>query len=184
MPAPDTDPLVVLRDTADTSVSAVRDLKAAVDKDALQRAVRTIRTAQSVTVVGLGKAAPLAAFFADGLREAGYCCRLCQSPDRVQTRQIACLGADDVLAAMSIGNSPCPFARELARSPDLKVRVLCIVDRAASPVAQRADVSLVVGNAGKDDVQDLAPYFVLIQALLFAVSDATNRKDSDSPRNR
>ena len=177
----ETDPLVVLSGLADASALAVKQLKRSVPNDALHRAARMIGAAKTVTVAGRAQAGPVAAFLAEGLEQAGYRCRLLQLLDRAQMSQIVGLGADDVLAAISFGQSACPVANLLSATPDRRVRVLGIADRAGSPVAKLADVSFVLRSAVQHEVQPLAPHFVLVQSLLVAVGDGRVRGAPGSP---
>ena len=183
MPANDSDPLAVLSGFADTSASAVSDLKRSVSHDTLRDAVRLIGTAKRIAVAGMKSAVPVASHLADGLGRLGYARQLLESVGPLEIERVSRMGADDVLVAVSLTESACPVMKLVAAAREHRVPVIGITGSAANPLRRHCDLHFVVRSPTRHDVQPLAAHMVLVQTLLMALEDERTR-GTDEPRSR
>ena len=171
MPDADTDPLDALNGIAVASASAIENLKAEVPEQRFAEAVRMIGAAREVCVVGRRQARAIAGCLGDGLTQSGFRCRLLHTLSQTEQGYVSTLHRNDLLVAITLEQGPCPVADVIPLAVERRVPILGITNSPANPVAKEADLNLLLGTMPGHGVRPLAPYFVLVQALIVTLND-------------
>ena len=169
MPGTEIDARLVLSGVADASAVAIEELKASVSNDALLKAARMIGAAESVAVVGVKQALPVAAFLAYELTQRKHRCLLLQGVGHAELEHVSDMNTEDLLIAIGFGDRCCPVSGVVSLALRRGVGVLEITDWSAGPVSRDADAVLMVRASGREGLQPWAPYVVLIQSLAIAL---------------
>lgn len=158
-------PIALLHALADASVLGIRRLAADIDAGALAEAVRLMRAAECIHVLGRGGVQPVAACLAQGLIRRHRRCLLLDAVPGSLSEQVAAMTPTDlVIAAVSESDSVHALGA-IAAARARKVPVIVITDAVLGPLARHASVSLVIGDGQPDRVSPLAPHIVLAQSL-------------------
>ena len=163
------DPSAILHGFADASAVALDHLKADVDGDSLREAVRMMDGAKAIFVIGQRRAFPVAAYLSYGLIRLEYRCHLLDSVGGMLPQQVATIGVDDLLVAVSFAEYAPPVVDVVSDAHIRKVPVLAITDSMASPLARNSRLYFVVRDAEVHRFRPLAAPIVLAQSLIIAL---------------
>ena len=167
--AAESDPSAILHGFADASALALNHLKTDIDGDALRDAVRMMDAAKQIYVIGQRRAFPVAAYVAYGLIRLEYQCLLLDSVGGMLPQQVATIGVDDLLIAVSFAEYAQPVVDVVSDAHIRNVPVLAITDSMASPLARNSSLYFVVRDAEVHRFRPLAPPIVLAQSLIIAL---------------
>ena len=167
--AAENDPSAILSEFADASALALNHLKADIDGDAMREAVRMMDGANSIHVIGQRRGFPVAAYLAYGLIRLEYRCHLLDSVGGMVPQQVATLGADDLLIAVSFAEYAQPVVDVVSDAHIRKVPVLAVTDSMANPLARNSSLYFVVRDAEVHRFRPLAAPIVLAQSLIIAL---------------
>ena len=112
---------------------------------------------------------PVAAYLAYGLIRLEYRCHLLDSVGGMVPQQVATLGADDLLIAVSFAEYAQPVVDVVSDAHIRKVPVLAVTDSMASPLARNSSLYFVVRDAEVHRFRPLAAPIVLAQSLIIAL---------------
>lgn len=168
---PDELPRAVLQNDMNNIKATIDGL----DWDVFDEVVRTINQAQSIYILGLRSAAPLAAFLAyylrfifDNVREVGD-----MMSDTFET--IARIRPEDVLIAVSFPRYSTRTLESMQFAKSRGVKVVGITDGALSPLHTVSDLCLDARTEMTSFADSLAAPFSLLNALIAALG-ADNRE--------
>ena len=167
--AAEDDPAAILHGFTDASVLALEHLKVDIDSDTLREAVRMMDRAGAIYVIGQRRAFPVAAYLAYGLTRLEYRCHLLDSVGGMVPQQIATLGSDDLLIAVSFAEYAQPVVDVVGDAHIRDVPVLAITDSLASPLARNSSRYFVVRDTEVHRFRPLAAPIVLAQSLIIAL---------------
>ena len=163
------DPSAILHGFADASAVALDHLKADIDANSLREAVCMMDGAKTIYVIGQRRAFPVAAYLSYGLIRLEYRCHLLDSVGGMLPQQVATIGADDLLIAVSFAEYAQPVVDVVADAHIRNVSVLAITDSMASPLARNSSLYFVVRDAEVHRFRPLAAPIVLAQSLIIAL---------------
>jgi DNA-binding MurR/RpiR family transcriptional regulator len=163
------DVLNLLDGLVEASCASVRDFRQSIDVEALEMAVDRLAAAQTVYIVGVRRAFPVAVYLAYALQKLGVRSDLVDQLGGLGSRQTDLIGTDDVLLAFSFT----PYAGETlasARSAFQRgVPVVGITDSPFSPLVQVSSVWLEVAEADFGGFRSLSASFALATTLAIAL---------------
>ena len=160
-----------LRALSDASVLAIEELKARVDTESLTEAVRLMRAARTVHVIGRGRARPIALCLAHGLTGLK---RACSMPDGLAAelaRQVAAIDPGDLVIAVGLGADSPDVLDAINAARTRKVPVVAITDSELGALARRSSVYFAVRDADIRPFPPLAAHVVLAQSLILALGE-------------
>ncbi len=176
---PGGDVLSLLDGLVEASCASVRDFRQSIDIEALELAVDRLAAAQTIYIVGVRRAFPVAVYLAYALQKLGVRCDLVDQLGGLGGRQTDLIGTDDVLLAFSFT----PYAAETlasARSAFQRgVPVVGITDSPFSPLVQVSSVWLEVAEADFGGFRSLSASFALATTLAIAL---VSKRQGDLPR--
>ena len=167
--AADDDPAGILRGFADASAMALDSLKAETDNDKLREAVHMMDSARSIYVIGQRRAFPVAAYLAYGLVRLEYRCHLLDSVGGMLPQQVATIGTDDLLIAVSFAEYAQPVVDVVSDAHIRNVPILAITDSLTSPLARNSSLYFVLRDSKVHRFRPLAAPVVLAQSLVIAL---------------
>ena len=167
--ADEDDPAAILHGFSEASVLALEHLKADIDGDALREAIRMLDGANSIYVIGQGRAFPVAAYLAYGLIRLEYRCHLLDSVGGMLPQQVATIGIDDLLVAVSFAGYNRPVVDAVSDARIRNVPVLAVIDSMASSLARNSSLHIVVGDTEVHRFRPLTAPIVLAQSLIIAL---------------
>jgi len=162
-------PHELLREFADSNIIALEHAKESVQKADLEKAVRLIRQAPAVYLVGLRRSFPVAAYLAYALphveNKRAY---LIDGLAGMLAEQSGMLRRDDLLIAISFR----PYAKEtaeiVAAAHEKGCQVIAISDTRLAPIARQADVVFEVKDAEVRQFRSLTATLCLAQTLVIS----------------
>lgn len=163
------DPSAILNSFADASVLALQHLKADIEGDALRQAVSMMDEAKTIYVIGQRRAFPVAAYLSYGLIRLEYRCHLLDSVGGMLPQQVATIGLDDLLVAVSFAEYAQPVVDVVSDAHIRKVPVLAITDSMTSPLARNSSLYFEVRDAEVHRFRPLAAPIALAQSLIIAL---------------
>lgn len=169
------DPVAVLRAFSQANVVSLEHLRDDAARLPLAAAVRLIRQARSVHVLGLRRSYAVAAYLAYALARAGRPCIQITGLGGAIAEQAGAVGKRDLLIAVSFP----PYAADTLRVCELVqstgARRMAITDSVLSPVARDADLVLQVNDAELLGFRSLTSALCLAQTLVMALAFAERR---------
>ena len=167
--AAELDPSAILQEFVDSSILALGTLKADIEGDLLQKAIRRLDGARSLYVIGQRRAYPVAAYLAYGLTRLEYRCHLLDSVGGMLPQQVATIGPRDLLIAVSFAEYSPPVVEAVSDAHIREVPVLAITDSLTSPLARNSSLCFVVRDAEVHRFRPLAGPVVLAQSLIISL---------------
>ena len=171
MSATDSDALLVLNSFAGASVAAVNELKSAIPSRRMRRAARMIEAADRVVVAALNDARPVALYLTEGLGKLRRRCLLLHALDSDDIQQVRGMTEDEVLVVIGFGSDAERLASLLSVAAGRAVHVLGITNHPGNPIALEAQLAIVLENSSGERVQPLAPFVVLVEALISTTTE-------------
>jgi len=170
------DPASLLREFAEGTDLALRQLTHTVGAAELAAAFRLLEQANTVYVVGVRRAFPVAAYLAYSLQQSAKRTVFIDGVAGLWRQQAAAIASGDLL----IGVSYRPYAEEtvqvLSAAHAQKAAVLAITDSAVSPIAKEADTVLRVQEAEIRGFRSLSASMCLAQTLVIGYAFRSTRK--------
>jgi DNA-binding MurR/RpiR family transcriptional regulator len=168
---------------ADSNIIALEHLKRSVPKDDLKTAVRMIREASSIYIIGLRRSFPVASYLAYALRHVGDTrAHLLDGVAGMLVEQGGMVRRSDLLVAISFR----PYARETAEVVEAArargARLIAISDTRLSPVAKHADVVFEAKDAEVRQFRSLTASLCLAQTLVISYAMQFERDGRGSSR--
>ena len=158
-----------LRVLSDASVLAIDDLREHVDSGSLTEAVRLLRAARTVYVIGRARARPIVLCLAHGLTGLK---RACSVPDGLTAklaRQVETLGTGDLLIAIGLGADSPDVLEAIDAARARNVPVVGITDSEFGALARRSSVYFAIRDADIRPFPPLSAHVVLAQSLILAL---------------
>lgn len=166
---------------ADSNIIALEHLKQSVRAADIEVAVRMLRAAPSVYIIGLRRSFPVASYLAYALRHVddkrAY---LIDGVAGMLVEQSGMVRKDDLLIAISFR----PYAQETAEVVDgaraRGARTIAISDSRLSPIAREADVVFEIKDAEVRQFRSLTASLCLAQTLVISYafqSERSRRKE-------
>ncbi|HVL70482.1 MAG TPA: MurR/RpiR family transcriptional regulator [Beijerinckiaceae bacterium] len=163
------DALGVLSEFADASALNLERLKHAVTRDQLDKALRMLRAAQNIYLIGQRRAFPIAAYFAYGLLRLELRGHLLEFVGGMAQQQAATFGPKDLVVAISFAEYT-PAVVDIVRDAHIRgVPIVAITDVTASPLAKASDVAFLVDDLDVHQFRPIAGAICLVQALLISL---------------
>ncbi|WP_284947714.1 MurR/RpiR family transcriptional regulator [Acidisoma cladoniae] len=163
------DVMGLLDGLVEASCASTRDFRQGVDVQALEQAVARLAAANTIYIVGVRRAFPVAVYLAYALQKLGARCDLVDQLGGLGARQVDLIRADDALLAISFT----PYAGETLATVraafERGVPVVGITDSPFSPLVQSAHVWLEVAEADYAGFRSLAATFALATTLAVAL---------------
>jgi DNA-binding MurR/RpiR family transcriptional regulator len=170
------DPASLLREFAEGTDLALRQLTHSVGAADLAAAFRMLEQANTVYVVGVRRAFPVAAYLAYSLQQSAKRTVFVDGVAGLWHQQAAAITSRDLL----IGVSYRPYAEEtihvLGEAHAQKAAILAITDSEVSPIAKEADTVLRVQEAEIRGFRSLAASMCLAQTLVIGYAFRSNRR--------
>jgi DNA-binding MurR/RpiR family transcriptional regulator len=167
--APSGDVAALLDGLVEASCNSTIGFRQSVDIPALEQAVATLAKAQTIHIVGVRRAFPVAVYLTYALQKLGARCDLLDQLGGLGGRQVDLIEAEDALLAVSFT----PYASEtlaIARAAfERGVPVVGITDSPFSPLVQASTVWLEVAEADYAGFRSLAATFALATTLSVAL---------------
>lgn len=172
------DPVQLLRAFSRANTVSLDHLSDDADAQPLAAAIRLIRGARVVYVLGLRRSYAVAAYLAYALARVGRPSVQLTGHGGAMAEQAAALGSGDLLVAISFP----PYATETrdiwARKAKAGSKRLAITDSVLSPLARDADVVLLVNDAELLGFRSLTSAMCLAQTLAMGVAFAERGRQS------
>jgi len=159
----------ILAHYVEAGVSSLRQLREEATAEKLERAVRALKVAKTIHIVGQRRSFAPAAYLSYGLYQLGCSCRLIDNIGGMieqQTRQIA---RGDAVIAVSFAPYGAETLAVVERAGELGVPVIAITDTAFSPLHGPAAVSFDVEEASVKDFRALSATMCLAVTLIVAL---------------
>lgn len=170
------DPASLLQEFAEGTDLALRQLTGTVDAAELAEAFRLLDRANSVYVVGVRRAFPVAAYLAYSLQQSAKRTVFVDGIAGLWHQQIAAITSGDLL----IGVSYRPYAEETIQvvnsAHEQRATILAITDSAVSHIAKEAHTVLRVQEAEIRGFRSLAASMCLAQALVIGYAFRRSRR--------
>jgi DNA-binding MurR/RpiR family transcriptional regulator len=178
------DPASLLQEFAEGTDLALRQLTHTVGTVDLASAFRLLEQANTVYVVGVRRAFPVAAYLAYSLQQSSKRTVFVDGVAGLWRQQAAAISPGDLLICVSYR----PYAEEtlevVSAAHAQKAAILAITDSAVSPIAKEADTVLRVQEAEIRGFRSLAASMCLAQALVIGHAFRSNRKPRAEGRGR
>ena len=156
---------------AESSVNSILNMRAALDAGNLQHAVDILKTTETVYLLGLRRAFPVASYLFYAFGKLGIKSRLVDYAAALGPEQISFATEKDALIAISFT----PYTPETvvlsARMHHRGVPVISITDSAFSPLAATSQVWLEVAESDFGSFRSLAATFCLSMTLAVATAE-------------
>lgn len=179
---PPDDPRSLLREFAEGTDLALRQLTHTVGTAELAAAFRLLEQANTVYVVGVRRAFPVAAYLAYSLQQSGKRTVFVDGVAGLWRQQAAAIAAGDLL----IGVSYRPYAEEtihvVSAAHAQKAAVLAITDSEVSPIAKEAATVLRVQEAEIRGFRSLSASMCLAQTLVIGHAFRSGRRPRSEGR--
>ena len=173
---PPSDPASLLREFAEGTDLALRQLTHTVGAAELTAAFRLLEQANTVYVVGVRRAFPVAAYLAYSLQQSAKRTVFVDGVAGLWRQQVAAITSGDLL----IGVSYRPYAEEtiqvVSAAHAQKASVLAITDSVVSEIAKEADTVLRVQEAEIRGFRSLAASMCLAQTLVIGYAFRSNKR--------
>ena len=160
----------ILDSLAESSTLAISQMLHELEIDKLGRAVKMLKDAHTIYVLGLRQALPVASCLSLGLLKLGSRCHLLDSAADMQAHHIANATADDLIVAISLTESSRELAEPILEACQRKVPVLAVSTSQTNPLARNATLNLMVRDPEVHQFEPIAPYIVLVQTLVIALA--------------
>ncbi|MDE2448606.1 MAG: MurR/RpiR family transcriptional regulator [Gammaproteobacteria bacterium] len=178
------DPASLLREFAEGTDLAVRQLTHTVSAADLAAAFRLLEQANTVYVIGVRRAFPVAAYLAYSLQQSAKRTIFVDGVAGLWHQQVAAITSGDLL----IGVSYRPYAEETIQvvkaAHAQRATILAITDSAVSPIAKEAETVLRVHEAEIRGFRSLAASVCLAQALVIGYALRSTRSARSESRRR
>lgn len=163
--------LELLGGFAESSVNSILNMRTSLDAASLQRAVDVLKTADTVYLLGLRRAFPVASYLLYAFGKLGIRSRLVDFAAALGPEQASFATGRDALIAVSFT----PYTPETviltARLHERGVPVVAITDSAFSPLAATSQVRLEVAESDFGSFRSLAATFCLSMTLAVATAE-------------
>lgn len=170
-PSVDTNPMLAIFETV---AAAAPTMAALLDAELADRAVQALASASRLVVAGNGLSAPLA--MSAALRLSGIGCLAHYLPDTIATGALVRnLTSGDVLLAFSGSGASDATLRAARDAAQVGATVLAVTSFSGSPLAQVADIPLVVAVGEMSFAKELTetsriPHAILLEGLIAALA--------------
>jgi DNA-binding MurR/RpiR family transcriptional regulator len=165
----------LLHDIIEANAGRLAALEAEIPPARLERAVRLLRAARVVHVLGLRGCFPLAAYLFYGLIRLERGAQLLDGAGGFVQQQVASMAANDLLVAISFPDYSSITVEAVEAAAGRGMPILAITDSEVSPLARHATEALLLGEDVNQPFRPPAAAVCLIQTLL--VANATRRGD-------
>ena len=179
------DPSQLLTEFVSGNIHALENLSHALEKRDLQLAVDMIASADTIFVLAVRRAFPVAIYLGYLLAQAGKRMVLVDGVAGMANLQVQAARRGDLAIAISFN----PYAPETAELVEelgrAKVPVLAISDSVLSPVARAADLTLLVREIEVRGFRSIAASMCLVQTLAIfftSLSTGSSRKSFKARR--
>jgi DNA-binding MurR/RpiR family transcriptional regulator len=156
----------VLSNVADANIAALNQLRTGRNTENMVDAVRLMRQARHIYVAGLRRSRPVADYLVYGLLRTEKPSSLLDFAGGMAGPQISTVSPSDVLVAIAFPPYSDPVVNAVMDANVSGRHVIAITDSADSPLAQNAQISLLVDADTKAPLQPMAGSMGLVQALL------------------
>ncbi len=153
-----------------SAVAGLQELQRNLPEACLKEAVELLAQAPSIWLVGARRAYPVASYLAYALQHTDKPVQLVHFTGAMHSGQLRGLRSGDVLVAISYA----PYAAETLDAAEQAVergaRLIAITDSRMSPLAQKAEVQLLVQESMAFGFRALSSTMALVQALFIALA--------------
>lgn len=175
-------PFDLMEEFAASNIIALEHMRETVDPGALEDAVRLIKAAASVYLIGLRRSFPVAAYMAYALRHVDKPVHLIDGLAGMLVEQSSLISRADLLLAISFR----PYAKETAEvvssARAAGARVIAISDSQLSPVSRDADVSFDIRDAEVRQFRSLTASLCLAQTLVISYAQQIETDAAEAGR--
>ncbi|MBX3484109.1 MurR/RpiR family transcriptional regulator [Phenylobacterium sp.] len=175
----------LLSEFVEGNTIALQNLPQTVSDADLTAAVRLVEACDTVFVVGVRRAFPIAAYLAYSLQQAGKRTTFVDGVAGLARQQVGMIRPEDLLIAVSYQ----PYAEETVHAVEAAATrgapVLSISDSLVSPIAKPATVTLQVRESEIRAFRSLSASMCLAQALVIGFAfEASRKEDAKNRRKR
>ena len=160
----------ILASVTGSSIAALEKLRDEADTTSIAESAGMMRSAQHVYVAGLRRSRPVADYLVYGLLRTEKPSSHLDFAGGMAGPQISTIGQSDVLVAIAFPPYSTPVVNVVMDANVSGRQVIAITDSADSPLAQNANVALLVDADTKAPMQPVAGPIGLVQALLVLVA--------------
>ena len=168
--AVDTDNQSLLSSVVQASCSSLQVLENNINEQDLSRAVSLIQQADTVYIMGVRRAHPVATYLAYGLWQLDRRCVLLGSKGGLHQEEAAGIRRTDLVLLISYY----PYGDETLwmheHAKARGARLITITDNEVSPLAQEADMALFTKDADISGVRGLSTSLCLAQSLVLSLA--------------
>lgn len=162
----------ILSHFVEAGVNALRHMREEIAADKMERAVRLLKTARTIHVVGQRRSFASASYLAYGFYQLGTACHLIDNIGGMFEQQTQQIAKGDVLVAISFP----PYATETVtiaeRAARLGVPVIAITDAALSPLRPLSVVSFEIEEASVKGFRSLSATMCLAVSLVVSLGQS------------
>lgn len=145
---------------------ALQRLSETCDIDALTKAVHLMRSARQIYIAGLRRSRPIADYLHYGLIRSERSCTLLDFAGGMAGPQIATLGPDDVLFAISFPPYSQPLVDVVLDAHVSGRSIIVLTDGVTSPLTSLAEVALFISSDVASQFQPISPAIAIVQTLV------------------
>ncbi len=138
----DDEPFTIARKVFTSNIQALYDTLEVLDENAVLSAVKILNNARKILIIGVGTSAPIVQSMYNMFVRLGFNCSA-QTDSYLQLMEVALVGADDVVVAVSQSGSSIDPVLTLQKAKQNGARTICITGNAQSPITQHADITLL-----------------------------------------
>ena len=164
------DPLAAFQDFTQASILSLEQQSHLVNGADLAKAVDMLERAETVYVIGVRRAFPVAAYAAYGLARLERRAVFLDFVGGMVPQQAAMIGERDLLFAASYAEYAKPVVEVVMDTHIRGVPILAITDNPMSPLAKHSALSFLVHDDADHRLRPLSASINLIQSLIYALS--------------
>lgn len=162
-------------------ILALQNTRAAIGQEGLAQAVTLIRKAQTVHLIGMRRAFPVAAYLAYAIPQAGKPTMLIDGIGGLAMQQCRAVGPKDVVIAISYHSYAAETVQVAEAVAAVGAKILAISDSLLSPIAKLATQTLLVRESEVRGFRSLSASLCVAQALVVGLAYDQERRTRRSP---
>ena len=160
---------VALNSCIDTLMTSLESLRENIHHDDLERAVELCLSARHIYIAGLRRSRPIAAYLAYGLTRLERHCSLLDFGGGMATQQVANMGHEDLLFAMSFTPYSPPVVDVVRDAHFQGLPIITMTDTFSSPLASNSAIVFCVDNEATGQFRPISGAIGLVQAIIVSL---------------
>lgn len=162
-------PFELLEQYCAANIVAIQHLKDGIAPKSLDKAIKLLRSAQSIYVMGQRRSFPVATYLSYALSRVDCRVHLLDGSGGLLLDQANAMSEKDVLIVTTFHTYSPDTANVASIANNRKIPYICITDSALSPVASKAEVCFAIHDAEVHSFRSLAASMCVAQTLATGV---------------